>query len=85
MNYTDSMTSLVESFKKMYPEKYKKAQLQGDEVMNSSYSLTVGQDSQGEKLKLDQLLLAIKNYKLTKEDLTKDELELLEKNKESID
>lgn len=71
------MEEYVEKMKLMYPDKYKKAQALGEDIMSKNYNPTVGQDEDLEKKQYEVLVKAMKDYSLTDDDLTEDEKALL--------
>ena len=76
------MERIVEEMKRNYPEKYKQAQSFGEDIMSKDYQIKnddQGKDTLGEIKMFQQLLKTIKEYNLSKEDLTTDEQLLLEK------
>ena len=77
--YLKGLESSIEQYKKMFPEKYEKAQLIGDDMMNKKYELKSGEDIKGDLLKCKTLLLTIMQYGLEINDLYENEIELLKK------
>lgn len=77
--YYKGLEASVEQFKQLYPEKYKKAQLIGDDMMNKEYELNLGQDLKGDLIKCKNILVSIVDYGLKKSDLYESDIELLKK------
>ena len=77
--YLKGLEASVEQFKQMYPEKYEKAQMIGDDMMNKKYELSLGEDTKGDLLKCKNILESVYQYGLEKSDLYENELELLKK------
>lgn len=77
--YYKGLEASVEQFKQLYPEKYKKAQLIGDDMMNKEYELNLGQDLKGDLIKCKNILVSILDYGLQKSDLYESDIELLKK------
>lgn len=77
--YLKGLESSVEQYKKMYPEKYEKAQSIGDDMMNKKYELTPGEDLKGDLLKCKTILVSILQYGLELNDLYENEIDLLKK------
>ncbi len=77
--YIQGLEAAVEQYKKMYPEKYAKAQSIGDDLMNKNYELNSGEDYKGDLLKCKDTLVSVLQYGLTINDLYEHEIELLKK------
>ncbi len=77
--YTNGLKNSIEQFKMSNPEKYEKAQLIGDDMMNKKYVLNTGEDIKGDFLRCKNILTTILQYGLEKNDLYQSELELLKK------
>ena len=77
--YYKGLEASVEQFKQMYPDKYKKAQLIGDDMMNKKYELNLGEDLKGDLIKCKNILISILHYGLEKCDLYENDIELLKK------
>ena len=75
--YCDSLTRIVEEYKQKFPEKYKFAQITGENIMSSDYLLTVGKDREGEELRAKELIRLLENGEIKVCDLRQDEVELL--------
>jgi hypothetical protein len=77
--YLKGLENSVEQFKINHPDKYEKAQLIGDDMMNKKYQLNSGQDLKGDFLKCKNILNSVLQYGLEKSDLYESEIELLKK------
>ena len=61
------------------PQKYMKYQGIGNSLMNCSYTLEAGIDSEGDKIKARLLLHQIRDYAYDDDELLKEELEMLQR------
>jgi hypothetical protein len=77
--YLKGLESSVEQYKKMFPEKYEKAQSIGDDMMNKKYELKPGEDIKGDLIKCKTILLTILQYGLEINDLYDNEIRLIKK------
>uniref|UniRef100_A0A6C0I7Q1 Uncharacterized protein n=1 Tax=viral metagenome TaxID=1070528 RepID=A0A6C0I7Q1_9ZZZZ len=77
--YIQGLEAAVEQYKKMYPEKYEKAQSIGDDMMNKNYELNSGEDYKGDILKCKDILVSVLQYGLTMSDLYEHEIDTLKK------
>ena len=77
--YLKGLETSVEQYKKLYPEKYEKAQSIGDDMMNKKYELVPGEDIKGDLLKCKNILISVLQYGLEISDLFPDEIVLLKK------
>ena len=80
-----SLQESVEQFKKMFPDKYVRAQQIGESYMNLKYELKSGVDEEGESMKVKELINLLESNTLLKEDLYEEDLKLLEKYNYKID
>jgi hypothetical protein len=62
-----------------YPDKYRKHQTIGGSYMNLPYEVVCGEDTEGDIIKARQLLYTVRDYGISDEDLSFDELLLLER------
>ena len=77
--YLKGLESSVEQYKKMFPEKYEKAQSIGDDMMNKKYELKPGEDIKGDLIKCKTILTTILQYGLEINDLYDNEIYLIKK------
>lgn len=75
--YTKGLEKQVEIWRKLNPEKYLKAQLEGEIIMKSDYKPLLGRDVQGEKIQAKEALELVKLYGFRKEELSEQEVFLL--------
>ena len=69
----------VEQLRQQNPEKYRLAQAMGEELMSYEYTLDVGNDQEGERIRAKTLLNDIIYYSINDTELSSLELELLTK------
>lgn len=77
MNTNDMIEKTIEYIKNTNPEKYKKAQAIGDNIMNL-YRDNL-EDKKGDEILLKIIFDRIKNYDLNENDLDEYEIKLLNK------
>lgn len=77
--YMKGLETSVEQYKKLYPEKYEKAQSIGDDMMNKKYDLVSGEDLKGDLLKCKNILMSVLHYGLELNDLYENEIQLLKR------
>ena len=74
----NNIQAQVEMLKQANPEKYKKFQKIGENIMDMKYDLDSGVDWDGDPIKANLLLIQIRDYNLL-DDLVDEELALLER------
>jgi hypothetical protein len=73
----DSINTAVMMLRVKDPKRYEKAQYIGSSYMDRSYNLEVGFDNEGSEIRAKELLKTLNNGLITKDDLTTEEVVLL--------